>query len=70
MAICAVSVSRISPTIMTSGEVRRIDLKAEAKVSPALAFICIWLMPERRYSTGSSTVVMFLVSSLSTFSVP
>ena len=65
MAICAVSGSRISPTIMMSGEVRSIERSAEEKVRPALGLICIWLMPGSRYSTGSSTVVMFLVSSFS-----
>ena len=58
--IFAVSPSRISPTITTSGSERRIDRSAAAKVSPARALICTWLMPGSRYSTGSSTVMMLI----------
>jgi len=42
-----------------SGSERRIERSAEAKVSPALLLVCTWLMPGRRYSTGSSTVMTF-----------
>ena len=56
-AIWAVSWSRISPMSTMSGSQRRIDRKADAKVSPALALVCTWLMPASRYSTGSSTVM-------------
>jgi hypothetical protein len=62
-AICAVSWSRISPTSTTSGSCRRIERKAEAKVSPALSWTCTWTMfCPNRYSTGSSTVTMLTPS--------
>ena len=62
-AICAVSLSRISPTSTTSGSCRRIDRSAEAKVSPALSCTWTWTMfCPRRYSTGSSTVTMLTPS--------
>ena len=64
-AIRAVSPSRISPTITTSGSERRIERSAAANVSPARVLICTWLMPGSRYSTGSSTV-MTLTSGLLT----
>ena len=47
-----------------SGSERRIERRAAAKVMPALLLTCTWLMPARRYSTGSSTVMMFFDSSL------
>ncbi len=59
MAILAVSVSRISPTITTSGSERRIERSAVANVRPAFGFTCTWFGPAIRYSTGSSTVMMF-----------
>ncbi len=40
------------------GVARRIVRSAAAKVRPAFAFTCTWLMPARRYSTGSSTVMI------------
>ena len=43
--IFAVSPSRISPTITTSGSERRIERSAVANVSPARWLICTWLMP-------------------------
>jgi hypothetical protein len=52
-----------------SGSARRIDRSADANVSPALGFTCIWLTPGSRYSTGSSTVMMFLSTSLRMLSV-
>ena len=69
MAIRAVSRSRISPTRTMSGSARRIDRSAEANVSPARGLICIWLMPGSRYSTGSSTVMMFRSGLLRMFRV-
>ena len=57
-AIIAVSRSRISPIMIVSGSARRIDRSAEAKLSPAFEWICIWFTPGRRTSTGSSTVMM------------
>ncbi len=68
-AISAVSRSRISPTRTTSGSERRIDRRAEAKVNPAFTLTWTWLIPAKRYSTGSSTVMMFLASSLTMLSV-
>ena len=65
----AVSWSRISPTRTMSGSWRRIERSAEAKVRPAFALICTWLMPARRYSTGSSTVMMLTSGRLSWLSV-
>ena len=38
-------------------------------MSPALGFTCIWFTPASRYSTGSSTVMMFLDSSFRMLSV-
>ena len=58
--IWAVSASRTSPTMITSGSCRRKDRKALAKVSPTWLFTWIWLMPMNLYSTGSSTVQIFL----------
>ena len=45
------------------------ERRAEANVRPARTFICIWLTPASRYSTGSSTVMMFLSGLLMMFSV-
>ena len=59
IAIRAVSPSRISPTMTTSGSARRIERSPVAKSSPALRFRVIWLIPAIRYSTGSSIVMMF-----------
>ena len=69
MAICAVSWSRISPISTMSGSDRRIERSAEAKVSPALTFVCTWLMPASRYSTGSSTVMTLTSGLLTMFRV-
>ena len=63
-AIRAVSTSRISPTRMTSGSWRRIDLSPPAKVMPACSLIWIWLIEWKTYSTGSS-IVMMLRSAVS-----
>jgi len=59
IAIRAVSASRISPTMITSGSARRIERRPEAKVSPALGFTFSWLIPSIWYSTGSSIVITF-----------
>ena len=45
IAISAVSLSRISPTMMTSGSWRRIERKPLAKVSSIFGFTCIWPTP-------------------------
>ena len=59
MAISAVSASRISPTMMTSGSWRRIERRPLAKVSSIFGFTCIWPTPCSWYSIGSSMVMMF-----------
>ena len=64
IAIFAVSPSRTSPTMTTSGSERRIERSALANVSPARRLICIWLTPASRYSTGSSTVMMLISGRL------
>ncbi len=69
IAIVAVSLSRISPISTMSGSARRIDRRAEAKVSPAFGFTWIWFTPASRYSTGSSTVMMLRSSSFRMLSV-
>ncbi len=60
-AIEAVSWSRISPIMMTSGSCRKIDRRAAEKVCPDLVLTSIWVMLSRWYSIGSSTVMMFLL---------
>ncbi len=59
MAVSAVSASRISPIMITSGSCRKMERSPLAKVSPARTFTCTWLTPGTWYSTGSSTVTMF-----------
>ena len=56
IAILAVSVSRISPTITTSGSARSIARRPVAKVRPVFGFTWTCLIPSSSYSTGSSTV--------------
>ena len=56
MPILAVSPSRISPTMMTSGSWRRNERRAEAKVRPIAGFTWVWLTPGISYSIGSSMV--------------
>ena len=68
--IFAVSTSRISPTMITSGSDRTIERRAVAKVSPARRLIWICEMPGSRYSTGSSTVMMLMSGRLISFSAP
>ena len=58
-AISAVSWSRISPIMITSGSCRRMLRSSEAKVLPALGLISIWVTLSRWYSTGFSMVMMF-----------
>ena len=60
-AICAVSRSRISPIITTSGSWRRMARSARAKVISIFGFTGVWPMPSSSYSTGSSTVRMLRV---------
>ena len=67
-AICAVSRSRISPTMMMSGSWRRIERRACANVRPILGCTWIWLTPVSWYSIGSSTVKSLLCEPLSVLS--
>ena len=62
MAICAVSGSRISPTMILSGSWRRIERRPRAKVRPFFSLTGICVMPRSWYSTGSS-IVMILSST-------
>ncbi|CAI8366260.1 MAG: Uncharacterised protein [Hyphomonas sp. TMED17] len=56
-ATLAVSRSRTSPTITTSGSCRKMARKVAAKVRPTLWCIWVWLIPGRPYSIGSSSVM-------------
>ena len=56
MAMCAVSLSRISPTMMMSGSARRKARMAAAKVRPMRGTIWIWRSPWWVISMGSSAV--------------
>jgi hypothetical protein len=56
MAMSAVSRSRTSPTIITSGSWRRNERSPVAKVSPFFSFTCTCEMPSMLYSIGSSMV--------------
>ncbi len=58
-----VSLSRISPTMITSGSARRNERITVAKSSPALRFTCTWRKPFCVISTGSSAV-QILVSGV------
>ncbi len=60
-AICAVSASRISPIMITSGSWRSRARRVRAKVRSILALTWVWPMPASSYSTGSSTVRMLVV---------
>ena len=65
MAICAVSASRISPIITTSGSCRKMARSARAKVSSMRGFTCVCPTPGKSYSMGSSTVMMLLCAASS-----
>ena len=65
-AICAVSRSRISPTMMMSGSARIIERRPVAKPRPAFGLTCTCVMPSSWYSTGSSIVMMFFSGVFST----
>ena len=56
MEICAVSKSRISPTMMMSGSWRKKDFNALANVMPAASLMATCMMPSMSNSTGSSAV--------------
>ena len=55
-AIFAVSPSRISPTMITSGSARRKARSALAKVQSIFGLTCTWRRPAWVISTGSSAV--------------
>ena len=65
--IRAVSWSRTSPTMITSGSCRKKARRALANVNPTWVLTCTWLMPLNLYSTGSSTVQMFVSGSFNRF---
>ena len=73
IAVSAVSLSRISPTMMTSGSCRRMLRSAPANVIPFSLLTCTWLINSNWYSTGSSTVTTFrstpLINSIAEYSV-
>ena len=60
IAYCAVSPSRISPTMMTSGSCRRMLRSALAKVTPILFWTAVWLKSSETISIGSSMVVTLI----------
>ena len=57
MAMCALSRSRISPTMIMSGSARTIARSPVANVIPVRSETWICSTPARRYSTGSSIVI-------------
>ena len=63
IAVSAVSRSRISPTMITSGSARIIERRPAAKSSPVFELTWICFMPAIRTSTGSS-IVMIVFSGL------
>ena len=63
-AICAVSRSRISPTMITSGSARTIARRPVSNSRPAFALTWICVIPSISYSTGSSIVTMFFSAVL------
>jgi hypothetical protein len=66
--ISAVSGSRISPTMITSGSWRSAERSTRANVSSMRGLTCTWLMRGMRYSTGSSTVMILCSGTLTVFS--
>ncbi len=69
-AICAVSRSRISPIMITSGSCRRIARNARAKSSSMRGLTCVCATPSSAYSIGSSTVIMFTASARQAATAP
>ena len=57
--ILAVTVSRVSPTMMMSGSWRSRARRPLSKVRPAVVFTWVWLIRGTVFSTGSSTVEIF-----------
>ena len=64
-AILAVSESLISPIIITLGSCLKILLSTVAKSRPISLLTCTWLTPLISISTGSSTVIKLVPSTLS-----
>ena len=64
MPVAAVSWSRISPTMITSGSARRNARMATANVKSILGWTCTWRRPACVISTGSSAVQIFMSSVL------
>src|SRR3989338_7370509 len=67
VAISAVSLSRISPTMMMFGSCLKIDRRPLAKVNSILGLTWLWLIRGMRYSIGSSMVEMFTWGLFRTF---
>ena len=65
MPVLAVSASRISPTMITSGSARMKLRMAAAKVQPILGLTCTWRRPAWTISIGSSAVQIFRSAVLS-----
>ncbi len=65
MAVSAVSRSRISPTMTTSGSWRRMERRPLAKVYSLEWFIWLWLRPSTLYSIGSSRVMILVPATFS-----
>ena len=68
-AVSAVSASRTSPTMITSGFCRKIARSMSAKLMPWSGLTWLWRSPSTAYSTGSSIVLILRVPSLSFISV-
>ncbi len=60
MAILAVSLSLISPTIITSGSCLKMDFSPLWKSYPCFSLTWVWLIPFIWYSIGSSIVIIFV----------
>jgi len=69
MPMDTVSLSRISPTMMTSGSARRKARMMVGKSSPAFLLICTWRKPFWVISTGSSAVQIFVPGVLMNLSM-
>ena len=54
---------------MVSGSCLNIDLNPVANVKPTLELTLTWLIPSIDTSTGSSTVIIFLLSVFSSFKI-
>ena len=73
MAICAVSWSRISPTMILSGSWRKNRTQSAREGEPFFSFTGICVIPRTWYSTGSSMVMILsssvLISLIAAYSV-